>query len=166
MDLLLGCGTGRGRLFHTDRNEWKDLTTVDIDKNVCPDLEWDLNNLPLPFQDNSVDEIHAYNVLEHVGAQGDFRFFFAQFEDFYRILKPGGFICACVPETGNVWTWGDPGHTRVINNGTLTFLDQSCYKELGKTARTDYRWLYKGNLSLAFNKTDGDTFYFILRAEK
>lgn len=166
MDLLLGCGNSKVRLLSPARNEWDNLVTVDIDPGSKPDVEWDLNKIPLPFDDNSADEIHIYNVLEHIGKQGDFKVFFKQFEDFYRVLKPGGFLCACVPCINNVWTWGDPGHTRVINLGTLSFLDQNCYNEVGKTARTDYRWCYKGNFNMVHQHDDKETLYFVLKAVK
>jgi len=166
MDLLLGCGNDRRRMISPVRKKWDGLTTVDIDKSAKPELDWDLNNTPLPFADNSVDEIHAYNVLEHIGTQGDFRFFFKQFEDFWRMLKPGGFVCSIVPHFDTIWTFGDPGHTRVINFGTLHFLNQKSYDEVGITSMTDYRWCYKGNFSLFNGKVDNGNFYFILEAVK
>jgi hypothetical protein len=166
MDILIGCGNSRARLLNPIRKDWVNLVTVDIDPGSKADVEWDLNNIPLPFSDSSTDEIHAYNVLEHTGSQGDYLFFFKQFEDFWRILKPDGFLCACVPDCNNVWTWGDPGHTRVINNGTISFLSQSAYDDIGKTARTDYRWCYKGNFSVVTCVSDGNTLYFILKAVK
>ena len=167
MDILLGCGHSRKRLIFPERKEWVDLFTVDINPEVKPDREWDLNKIPLPFPDNSAEEIHAYNVLEHLGTQGDERFFFSQFEDFWRILKPGGYFCGMVPIDGNVWTWGDPGHRRVINVGTLSFLDQGNYEECETTMRTDYRWIYKGNFQLVLNKVmENDTLYFVLKAVK
>ena len=56
-----------------------------------------MNKLPLPFDNDTFDEIHAYEVLEHVGKQGDYIFFFAQFSDLYRILKPNGLLVAMSP---------------------------------------------------------------------
>ena len=49
----------------------------------------------------------------------------------------------------NRWIWGDPGHTRVINAGSLHFLSQKNYDaEIGRTAMTDYRWCYKADFML------------------
>ena len=166
MDLLLGCGNNLQRMISPIRKEWVDLKTVDIDPGSKCDLEWDRNEVPLPFSDNSADEIHAYSVLEHIGSQGDYRFFFKQFEDFWRILKPGGFLCGIVPDFNTMWTFGDPGHTRVINRGTLHFLSQKAYEEVGKTSMTDYRWCYKGDFELFHHQTENGTFYFILKAVK
>jgi hypothetical protein len=166
MDILLGCGHSRTRMISPVRKEWVDLVTVDINQDCKPDVEWDLNTVPLPFSDNSADEIHAYNVLEHCGTQGDYRFFFRQFEDFWRILKPGGFLCATVPMPNTLWTWGDPGHTREINNGSIVFLDQNSYADCGSTAMTDYRFCYKGNFKITASIVDKETYVFILQAIK
>jgi hypothetical protein len=168
MDILLGCGHARQRMIDPIRKVWDNLVTVDFNPECKPDVEWDLNKVPLPFSDNYADEIHAYSVLEHCGTQGDYKFFFAQFDDFWRILKPNGFFCAMVPMANSVWTWGDPGHTREISAGTLSFLDRDNYKDCGATARTDYRFCYKGNFKIVFVeiKKEIETFYFILQAIK
>jgi SAM-dependent methyltransferase len=168
MELLLGCGRNKTRVIRPNGvADWRDLTTLDINEEVIPDVVWDLNNIPLPFPDNSADEIHAYSVLEHIGAQGDYRFFFTQFEDFWRVLKPGGFFCGIVPQWDKLWSFGDPGHTRIIHGGTLTFLDQKAYEECGKTARTDYRFCYNGNFEIVYlENVVTEDMYFILKAVK
>ena len=119
--LLIGCGSRRVNL--TGR-VWEELVTLDINPAHDPDVLHDLTVLPLPFRDDEFDEIHAYEILEHTGQQGDYRFFFAQFQEFWRILKPDGLFIATVPHWQGLWAWGDPGHTRVINEGTLVFLCQ------------------------------------------
>jgi SAM-dependent methyltransferase len=122
----------------------------------------------LPFDDNEFDEVHAYSVLEHCGTQGDFRFFFAQFEDFWRILKPNGLFIGIVPAWNGEWAWADPGHRRVITRESLIFLDQREYKQVGKTAMCDYRWCYKGDfrsIDMQFS-SDGMNFMFVLQAKK
>lgn len=168
-ELLLGCGNSRIKALIPDptKPEWSDLTTLDLDPNSGADVEWDLERLPLPFGDEQFDEIHAYHVLEHTGRLGDYRFFFAQFADFWRILKPGGIFCGAVPAPGTPWVWGDPGHTRVISLELLTFLDQSEYtKQVGVTAMADYRHLYKADFSAVHGEVRDDQFFFGLTAIK
>ena len=159
--LLLGAGTSRVKKIvptGTPR-EFEDLTTLDINPDVKPDVLWDLNNTPYPFEDQQFDEIHAYEVLEHYGTQGDYRAFFRHFDELYRILKPGGYLVGSVPRWDGIWAWGDPGHTRVINEGTLAFLDRSLY---GKPPMTDYRGLYKGDFKVLQASKNEHNLFFIL----
>lgn len=169
MELLIGCGNDRKKKVHFSGIEetWDKLVTLDIDPSTKPDVVHDLNVLPYPFKDNEFDEIHAYEVLEHCGRQGDWKFFLDQFSEFWRILRPNGYLIATVPMWDSKWAWGDPGHTRVINDGSLVFLSQGEYeRQVGKTAMTDYRPWYKANFEILRTADKGDTFAFILQAKK
>jgi len=168
-ELLIGCGNSREKKVNGSwgTTDWSNLTTLDIDPSCKPDVVWDLANPePLPFDDNTFDEIHAYEVLEHCGRQGDWKFFFAQFYDLWRILKPDGLLVATVPMWDSPWAWGDPGHTRIITKGSLIFLDQREYAQLGTTPMTDYRPWWKGNFEPFAAIEKGDTYGFILKAKK
>ena len=167
-ELLIGCGNNRDKkiTFPEIPDKWCQLVTLDSDPSTDPHVVHDLNSIPYPFDDNQFDELHAYEVLEHCGQQGDWRFFFNQFSEFHRILKPGGFFIATVPMWDSPWAWGDPGHTRLIVPESLVFLRQDEYGQVGKTAMTDYRPWYTGDFEL-FGKDEGDhTFAFVLRAIK
>lgn len=167
MELLLGCGSSRvKRLCEDGRAAWSSLITLDINADHKPDIVHDLTNIPLPFDDNTFDEIHAYEVLEHVGRQGDYRFFFAQWEDFWRILKPGGMFFGTVPLPSSPWAWGDPSHTRIIPRESFIFLSQSAYEQVGKTAMSDFRYLYKGDFTQEYMADQGECLAFGLRAIK
>lgn len=167
-ELLIGCGNHRGKLlsFEGIPSTWTDLTTLDIDPGTGCDVVHDLNVMPYPFADESFDEIHAYEVLEHCGRQGDWQFFFAQFAEFYRLLKPKGYFVATVPMWDSPWAWGDPGHTRLIAKESLIFLNQKEYQQAGKTAMTDYRPWWKGDFeTLAVQETE-HRLAFVLQAVK
>lgn len=168
MELLIGCGNRREKVLHRPgKEEWTDLVTLDIDPRAKPDVLHDLDVLPYPFEDDQFSEIHASEVLEHCGRQGDWRFFFGQFYEFWRILKPGGVLCASCPSVTSRWAWGDPGHTRVIQPESLIFLSQKNYEaEVGKTAMTDYRHVWSGDFEIAFQQDDGESFQFVLVAVK
>jgi SAM-dependent methyltransferase len=169
-ELILGSGD-RGakgdKAIHFEgiSKTYENATTLDMIAEHNPDVVWDLNNLPYPFEDNSYDEIHAYEVLEHCGRQGDWKFFFDQFTEFHRILKPGGYFIASVPMWDQEWAWGDPGHTRVISNNTLMFLEQRFYEtQVGKSAASDYRHTYKVNFEVMATMEKSQQFFFVLRA--
>jgi SAM-dependent methyltransferase len=155
-ELLLGCGnrTNKQLRFQFSPNEFLNLTRLDIDPDCKPDVVHDLDALPLPFEDNSFNELHAIDILEHTGRQGDWRFFFAQFSEFWRILKPGGYFIGVCPKWDSFWAWGDPGHTRVITPQSLLFLDQAQYGQVGDTPMTDYRHVYKANFRTMFTTED------------
>lgn len=167
-ELLIGCGGNlRKNIVTKGRKTWENLTTLDINQEHKPDVVWDLCKFPLPFKDNEFDEIHAYEILEHTGSQGDYKFFFEQFSEFWRILKADGLFVASVPKWDSMWAWGDPSHTRIITDGTLVFLDQTQYtKQVGKTAMSDFRSIYKADFNIEDVKYSNETLYFILRAIK
>ena len=168
MQLLIGCGNNREKLLTFDDNrEWSDLVTLDHDSNCGADVIHDLDDLPWPFEDESCEEVHAYEILEHLGQQGDFRSFFAHFGEIYRVLKPGGLLMATVPAWESQWAWADPSHRRVIAPGSLVFLDQAEYvRQVGKTPMTDFRWLWKGDFECVAHDTVGSCFKFALKAHK
>jgi SAM-dependent methyltransferase len=167
-ELLIGAGSNHDRRVQVGGREgWQDLLTLDINPAHKPDVVWDLANLPLPFLDNSFDEIHAYEVLEHVGQQGDWRFFFDQFADFWRILKPEGILAGMCPAWNSVWAWGDPSHTRVIQPEQFAFLNQRQYTvQVGKTAMSDFRHCYRADFEPTYLNTVDGTFSFVLQAIK
>lgn len=167
-ELLIGCGSRREKLIKTPGYpEWENVRTLDINPDHKPNVLWDLTVLPLPMNVNSYNEVHAYEVLEHTGMQGDYRFFFAQFSEFWRILKPNGLLCATVPSWKSEWAWGDPSHTRIITPGTLVFLSRKEYqKQVGVTAMSDFRYLYKADFDILYSQCDGNIHAFVLRAVK
>lgn len=167
-ELLIGCGANKSKqLVVEGREGWSDLTTLDINPDHSPDIVWDLNQIPLPFDDESFDEIHAFETLEHVGRQGDYRFWFAQWSDFWRILKPNGFFVGSVPRHDSVWAWADPSHTRVIPLDSLVFLSQRQYAEqVGKTSMSDFRNIYSADFEIAWHDKHGESVRFVLQAIK
>jgi len=168
MELLIGAGSTRDkRIFSHGRERWEGLVTLDINVDHQPDVVWDLTRLPLPFEDNQFDEIHAYEVLEHTGTQGDYRFFFAQFSEFWRILKPDGRLFGTCPHWKSVWAWGDPSHTRVIQKEQFMFLSQQEYKnEVGKTPMSDFRYIYEADFEVEMAQETEVHLLFALRAVK
>lgn len=166
--LIIGAGSSKDLRIPTPLNSLKpEITTLDIEPRHGTDVVWDLNVLPWPFADDSFSEVHGYEVLEHLGQQGDARAFFAHFYEIWRILKPQGYLAGSCPRADSIWAWGDPSHRRVINEGSLTFLDRTQYaQQVGKTAMTDFRSLWSGDFESEGIQKTSDQMYFLLRAHK
>jgi SAM-dependent methyltransferase len=156
--LLLGCGNNHSkRVAYADNPEWAgELTKLDMNPNCGADIVCDLDARPLPFDDDTFDEMGAYDVLEHLGRQGDWKGFFDEFSEYWRILKPGGLFGIIVPI--NKDALADPGHTRFFSKTQFFFLNQGFYDEnLGKGAPvTDYRWFYRRNFNILLMQEDSD----------
>ena len=170
-ELLIGAGFFHDKQIklHDDPAEFENLITLDINPDRKPDVVWDLNDMPLPFEHEIFDEIHAYHVLEHLGSQGDAKAFFGFFEEMWRLLKIGGRFHATVPYWKGEWVFGDPGHTRMIHPNSIQFLSQDFYKNKENTMTSDYRYIYKANFSVASAIYNDDphngVFGFILKKE-
>lgn len=166
-ELLIGCGNSRKKRKSFTAFDWSELVTMDHDPNCNADILHNLEGLPWPVDANSFDEVHAYEVLEHLGQQGDYKAFFAHFAEIYRVLKPGGHLIATCPSWRSIWAWGDPSHTRIVSQASLVFLSQESYREqVGTTAMTDFRWLWKGDFETVHSEDDGKAFTFALKAHK
>lgn len=168
-ELMIGCGHSRAKkiTFAEIPQAFENLTTLDIAPDVGADVVHDLRVLPLPFADSVFDEIHAIEVLEHCGAQGDWRLFFEQFNEFWRILKPGGYFIASTPMWDSHWAWSDPGHSRIISKHTLAFLCQQEYvNQVGKTHMTDYRHVYHADFEVMAVEESAHSWAFVLKALK
>lgn len=167
MEILLGCGSSRvKKLAWQGRTKWERLVTLDHEATHKPDVVHDMNVVPLPFDDDSADEIHAYEVLEHCGTQGDYKFFFKQWQDFWRILKPGGVFLGSVPLPSSVWAWGDPSHTRLVTQEQFVFLNQPMYSQVGKTTMSDFRSVFTGDFDLVHAAKTDHCLMFGLQAVK
>lgn len=68
---------------------------IDAFANCTPDVLWDLNETPWPFDDDSVDEIQAHHVFEHLTN------WWGAFEECGRILKPGCDVEIRVPDASS-----------------------------------------------------------------
>jgi len=164
--LFLGGGHRKNIEFlYNKETNYKNPKIVNIDINeLCkPDILWDLTKHPLPIEDKSFDEIHAYDVLEHLAYQGDYIFFFKEFSEYWRILKKDGIFVGSVPKKESIWSIGDPSHKRIIVKENLLYLDKNFYKQCGKTKASDFRYIWKKSFKLIGLKYTEDLMYFILQ---
>jgi len=82
--LNIGCGESKLDGF----------INIDTEKSVKPDLVFDITKGKLPFPPNSVSVIHCIHNIEHI----EIRFWEHVFTDFWRVLKPKGYIILAYPE--------------------------------------------------------------------
>ncbi len=183
-ELLIGCGHSREKRINPARpggqlhpgDTWHELETLDMVAAADPDWLVDLDSVPwgqsdgagkwTPVPSDTYTEVHAYEVLEHLGRQGRVTDFFATFLEIWRVLAPGGWLCATTPSRYSGWLWGDPGHTRAILPESLVFLDRSQAAQMGQTAMSDYRHLWLGDFRIDVTNDNRSAHTFILQAVK
>lgn len=85
------------------------------------DVAHDLNVFPWPWEDNSFEEIVAFDVLEHLDD------FIAFFNECWRILKPGGSVLVQVPRYDSMNVAIDPTHKRGYHPKSFEYLDPETY---------------------------------------
>lgn len=184
-ELLLGCGHSRQKLLGLPGAplEWTDLVTLDRNPKCEPDIICDLNETQWVgasikkshffennwrFKSDIFDEVHAYEVLEHLGQQGDAPAFFATFSNIHRILRSNGVLFATVPSRYSAWLWGDPSHRRVICAESLAFLSQDVIAENRKrgSAMSDFSDLWTRDFKIVSAQDNRERFMFCLQAIK
>ena len=75
----------------------------------------DLEKMSIPHEDNSVEEIIAQDVLEHIYNLSKVM------NEFYRVLKPGGKVNIRVPHFTYHCAFEDPTHCRRFSIETLKY---------------------------------------------
>lgn len=158
--LLLGCGNDHRRRIRLPGQDERFadavLVKLDIDPNCGADVVHDLDTRPLPFPDESFDELHCYDVLEHLGRQGDWKGYFDEFAEYWRILKPAGTFSIIVPIGPDAFA--DPGHTRFFGPNHFVFLSHASTAAAIAEGRnvTDYRWYWNHDFELELLEQHGD----------
>lgn len=82
---------------------------IDGDMNCKPDYLVNLETDVLPFEDNSVSEVRATHILEHIG-EG----FFHLLQEIYRVCEDGALVYIEVPHHLHITFFADPTHQRPI----------------------------------------------------
>jgi len=99
----------------------RDIKTGFLNHDIAPlsgiDIVADLNSYPWPWSDDSIDEILANDLLEHLDN------FLPAMEEIYRILKPGGLVKLSVPYWNSCSRYIDPTHKMGFHEDTFKFFD-------------------------------------------
>lgn len=81
---------------------------VDAFENCKPDVLWNLNKTPWPWEDESVDMIYAYQVMEHLDS------WWSAFKECARILRAGGTLEIAVPDHTTTQDMGYIDHKHIL----------------------------------------------------
>lgn len=108
MKINLGCG----------KDKRKGYVNVDSSSLVKPDKVWNLEKTPLPFKDNSVDEVLAHHVLEHINN------LIPLMHDLRRICKKGAKIKIKTPFYSAWGQFNDPTHVRFFTPFTFNYFSE------------------------------------------
>jgi SAM-dependent methyltransferase len=111
----LGCGTtptDRADIHH-DRTKHSDFI----------DVVHDLDDLPWPFGDESVDELIAIDVFEHLHPREYAQPWWFWLDEAHRIVRPNGQLTMRLPAWDNPLSYRDPTHTRVFHHETFAYWD-------------------------------------------
>lgn len=104
MKINVGCGL----------KKLEGYINIDIDPRVSPDLIRDIGR-GLPFNNEVIDEIRCFHILEHV------KNLIFVMNEFWRILKVGGKVIIESPHINGVHAWIDPNHCRFFNERSFDF---------------------------------------------
>ena len=110
--LNVGCGF----------NKLDGYVNVDSFEGCNPDVVWDLERTPWPFPEDSVDEVAAIHVLEHIGQPTPT--FFAIIKEIYRVIRHGGEFAVAVPHPMHRSFIIDPTHVRSFSLETFEMLSR------------------------------------------
>jgi len=115
--LNLGCG----------QNRIAGYVNADREASVGPDVVMDLEQFPWPFETDSVEEVIANHVLEHVGATP--AVFIRIMQELYRVCRNGARVHVVVPHPRSDDFVDDPTHVRAITPGTMALFSKAACED-------------------------------------
>jgi SAM-dependent methyltransferase len=123
MKLNLGCG----------RNPIDGY--VNLDRETLPgvDVVHDLESFPLPFEDDTFDEVLGIDLIEHItDALG-------LMQELWRITKPDGVCSFALPYGSSDDAWEDPTHVRPYFLNSWSYFSQPFYYRADYGYRGDWQ---------------------------
>lgn len=119
------------------------FVNIDVNPMVKPDIVADLSSFPWGFGDDSIEEVYALDVIEHMDC------FLPFMNECHRILRKGGKLVVRCPFYNSPSLWVDPTHKRGYSRECFSYL------EPGTPMSKMYRYSSRFWEVKAF-KTDGD----------
>jgi hypothetical protein len=131
----LELGVGANPATNHEGSIWHDRIT----HSDYIDIAWDLNKLPWPWDSESIAQIVAVDVMEHLELQPQ-----EWLDEAWRILVPQGLITMRLPAWDNPLSYRDPTHRRVFHEESFYYWDKrtDLYQDYGRYyfAESDKWW--------------------------
>lgn len=107
-----------GKILHIGAGRKKILgaVTLDINPRLAPDVVWDLNEFPYPFEDNRFDLVVCEHVIEHL------REVILVMEELHRVTREGGRVIVRVPHFSSLNFNTDPTHVHAFSSRSFDYL--------------------------------------------
>lgn len=121
----------------------------------------DLARDPIPFPDNSMDYITAFDFLEHIPRLiyiGTIRRapFIEVMNEVHRVLRPGGVFHAQTPAFPRAEAFSDPTHVNTITEGTAAYFTDPFTMQLSKA------YGFVGEFALLDQYWDSEAYYHLV----
>ncbi len=94
----------------------KGAVTLDINPRINPDVVWNLNDFPYPFEDCTFSTIVCEHVIEHLDNV------IGVMEELHRISEPGGRVWITVPYFSSLNFNTDPTHIHAFSSRSFDYL--------------------------------------------
>lgn len=113
-------GDGKRAILHLGSGQkyMPGAVNVDLTKDTNPDVVHDLNIRPWPFDASSFDEVHAYDVIEHLDDV------LKTIEEMHRVCRPGGRVVVVVPHFSSDGAFTDPTHRHYFGARTFDYMTE------------------------------------------
>jgi hypothetical protein len=128
----LGCGSKKKEGF------------IGVDKYKFPgvDIVMDLGKEKWPWEDNSVEEVHCYNLIEHLTNLNQKYERIHFFNELYRVLKKGSQANISTPHWCSMRHYGDPTHCEPLSELGFFYLNEEWRRN--NAPHTDIEWNENG----------------------
>lgn len=113
---------------------------LSVDMWGDPDIKLDITKEPLPFGDNEVSVIRCSDFLEHIKPE----FVVSVMNEFYRVLKPGGYLITHTPAFPSKASVQDPTH--------VSFWCSNSFWYYSDTPQLKYNHEFKGLFHVLLNQ--------------
>lgn len=162
MKLNLGCGY----------NHIEGYANIDSDAECKPDFCFDITEPNWPLEDNTVEEVLAEHVIEHLDGQKGYATFW---KELYRVCKDGAIIKIEVPHWEHDTFHHDPTHCRKVTPIGIAMMDQERNQQdlnnNGRETKLGFMWhvdFAMQSVNYGFDNTNGKPMvcYYITKAVK